>query len=208
MQIYDITQIIHNLMLTYPDHPGIAIEQVKSIIEDSENLSKINMGLHAGTHVDSPRHYLSSGKSIDQIEISNFFGACIVLDFSAKEQSITLEDIQTKAELVKENDIVLFKTKNSLSILSEFDPEYIFLEPAAAEFLLSQNIKAIGIDGPSLDKFNSSPDSHHLLFEQQKIIFKNLTLANIAEARYLFYGFPLKIDNAESSPIRAILLDY
>ncbi|MDY6966868.1 MAG: cyclase family protein [Halobacteriota archaeon] len=58
MEIIDVSIPISDLMIIYKGDPGVKIEQVKSIPSEGVALSKITMGLHSGTHIDSPSHFL------------------------------------------------------------------------------------------------------------------------------------------------------
>jgi len=208
MQIFDISQPLHHLMITYPESPTLRLQKIKNITQDDKNETTIACSVHTGSHVDCSAHFFENGKTVEQVNLSQFFGASILLDFTSKEQSITLEDIKNKSELIKENDIVLLKTKNSLNVSADFQSEYIYLTADAAQFLIEKKIKAIGIDGVSIDKFNTTPPLVHKLFMKVEIpIYMNLHYPHVNEDRYMFYGFPLKIEGAEASPIRAILTE-
>ena len=64
MEVIDISREIKKGMEIYPGDPKLKIEAVKDFDKDGLRLSKIEMGLHSGTHIDAPSHYLKDGKSL------------------------------------------------------------------------------------------------------------------------------------------------
>jgi arylformamidase len=64
----DVTKKIYNSMGVYPGDPETIISKLKSI-EKGYDLSKVEMSLHAGTHIDAPAHYIKGGKTIDEFPI-------------------------------------------------------------------------------------------------------------------------------------------
>ena len=52
----------------YPGTPPVTIEPFRSIDRgDSANNSIITLSSHTGTHIDLPRHFCSSGKTVVEI---------------------------------------------------------------------------------------------------------------------------------------------
>jgi kynurenine formamidase len=55
------------------------------------------MRLHAGTHIDSPEHWVEGGKPIDQLPLSMFMGEAIVADLTDKnDKAITEKDLDDR----------------------------------------------------------------------------------------------------------------
>jgi len=65
MDIIDVTKAIYDGMQVYPGDPKVKIKSAKSLKKDGYRFSEISMGLHAGTHIDAPAHFLKRGKAID-----------------------------------------------------------------------------------------------------------------------------------------------
>jgi hypothetical protein len=92
------------------------------------------MGSHTGTHVDAPRHFISTGTGVDKVPLENFIGEAVILDMSKKSigEGITNIDLDTYSKIVKTGDIIIsyvsmtssvagFIVENSLVIV-EFTP--------------------------------------------------------------------------------------
>ena len=62
MEIIDISVPISDGMLHYPGDPGVRPSACGgSTPARTPNLSKLDFGLHSGTHVDAPLHFLDDG---------------------------------------------------------------------------------------------------------------------------------------------------
>jgi arylformamidase len=47
--------------------------------------SGLRMGLHSGTHIDAPSHFIKDGVTIDHIPLDQLSGKCVVLDLTSIE---------------------------------------------------------------------------------------------------------------------------
>jgi arylformamidase len=65
----DVTKTVCNGMGVYPGDQETIISKLKSI-EEGYDLSKVEISLHAGTHIDAPAHYIKGGKTINEFPIS------------------------------------------------------------------------------------------------------------------------------------------
>jgi kynurenine formamidase len=175
---------------------------------------KITMVLHTGTHIDAPCHMLKNGKSLDQFPIDKFIGKAIVIPCHHKTE-IDLMYLQTFEGRISQADFILFYTGwqdkwNS----KEYFNDCPTLTREAAEWLTKFKLKGIGIDAFSLDKVSSAervtPENfpnHHILLEQEIILIENLTnLDKLPESGFIFQCFPLNLENADGSPVRAIAI--
>ena len=65
---------------------------------------------------------------------------------------------------------------------------------------------AVGIDTPSVDPASSTAlDSHHALRRLDLRVLENLVLDDVPEGDYELIALPLKLIDAEASPVRAVL---
>jgi arylformamidase len=59
MQTYDITLTISAELPTWPGDPSVCLERVSKIEEGADaNVTRMDIGVHTGTHVDAPYHFL------------------------------------------------------------------------------------------------------------------------------------------------------
>jgi len=138
----DVSLLIHEDMLFWPNDPKFQREWVAKISEGKNaNLSKITLGSHTGTHIDTPYHFLDHGKTLENIDISRFYGFAKVFEIK-NPNKILLQDIETLP--IEEGDIILFKTKNSLLLKENiFHDDYVGLSLEAARYLADKNVKTI-----------------------------------------------------------------
>lgn len=204
MRIIDISRPISAKEPLYPGNLSVELLPLKKFSRDGSNLSGLKMGLHSGSHVDAPRHYLKLGKSIDRVALEACVGWCRVTDIG---QTSEIGEKEVRRMKPKRGEVILFKTKNSHAKGKHFDPNFAHVTEAGARALVRAGIKAVGIDGPSIRKFRLKPDTvHPLLLRRGVVIYEGLDLKNAKPGKYFFIGVPLKITEAEASPVRAILI--
>ena len=204
--LYDASVRISENIIVYPGDPQFRIRQMETIPKDPLNTSMVEMGIHTGTHVDTPLHCFAEGKTITDFSIDQFCGTCQVLDVTHIPfgQAITRKHL-SKYRIVEE-DIILFKTQNSQIPLDQFKEDFVYLDQDAARFLIEKEVKIVGIDYLSIDQFDSLT-VHQMLLSKNILIYEVLQLSHIPEGQYYFFGGPLKIINSEGAPARVILCD-
>jgi len=192
-------------MHNWPSNPPPSIRPLKLLKEgDSSNVAEIIMNSHTGTHIDAPSHMLCNGKAIDQLSFEILIGRSQVISID-NDILITRGELETKYDCGIER--VLFKTKNSFRWReNSFFPDYVYLDPNAAKFLVSNNVKLVGIDYLSVDKYGAKTyESHKMLFERDVIIVEGINLAAVPAGYYDLFAFPLKIKGADGAPARVLL---
>jgi arylformamidase len=202
---FDITVPIKNKMLNWPGDPEVEIYKRSSIEKgDEANVSGINFGLHTGTHMDAPIHFIENGDDITKVSPDVLIG-------KAKVISISNPDYIGKEELYGKNinkgDRILFKTRNSDSewYNEEFKEDFVYLNDEGAEYLASAGVILIGIDYLSIAKFNESETTHKILLNKGIAIIEGLYFNNVSAGEYELFALPLKIAGADGSPLRVML---
>lgn len=205
MKIIDISRTISEDMPVWPKDPNVSVKLVSNFLEQGCNVSNMCAGLHTGTHIDAPWHYIQEGKKVHQLDLTRFYGMCKVFEVNTgdhvKQSDIDMLDIG-------ENDIVLFKTRNSLQEQShEFDKNFCALAPSAAKWLVHRGIKTVGVDYLSVEPYGGNGDVHRTLLKKDIAVIEGLDLTNVKPGKYMLSALPLKLGNAEGSPVRAILIE-
>ena len=58
MRTYDITLTVSSDLPTWPGDPSVVLERTNKIEEGANaNVSRLDLGVHTGTHVDAPFHF-------------------------------------------------------------------------------------------------------------------------------------------------------
>lgn len=205
-QWIDISVGLHDGMVHFPDNPPIQIGFVKAIDKgDVCNVSKISMGVHSGTHMDAPLHFLQDGRSIDTMPLSATIGRARVIEILDTE-SIKVAEIEPYH--IQMGERILFKTINSTHYWQTdvFEKNFVFISKEAAEYLGKVRIQTVGVDYLSVGSyFKGSPETHRALLGAGVWIIEGLNLAPVAAGEYELICLPLKIIGSEGAPARAIL---
>jgi len=205
--IIDISRRIYPGMVLWPGDAGVQINRQASIKSgDICNLSSINMGLHTGTHIDAPLHFIDEGEDVSSRNLSRFMGFAKVFELNVKE-CITADDIKSLS--IDEDDIVLFKTVNGLiPEEADFVKYYVYIDASAAKWLIDKKVKTVGIDYLSVDNFYLEDSPVHRIFLSQGVgIIEGLQLKDVKEGRYFLSCLPLRIDGVDGCPVRAVLVE-
>jgi arylformamidase len=202
--IYDISMTINEEMMVYKNRieKKPIIKQVNFFEKQGNYESVLSMNLHTGTHIDYPLHMLKDGLTSESENLEALVGQVKVFDLLEVNDHIGINDLKDK--IIEENDFVLFKTKNSLK--DTFDFNFIFLDESGAKYLSDKKIRGVGIDALGIERAQANNPTHKILLSNNIIILEGLRLKEIKEDEYEMYCLPLKIDNVEASPVRAILI--
>jgi arylformamidase len=204
----DISVTLKSGMLHWPGDPPVAIERVRATDRgDSVNLSRITMGVHSGTHVDAPVHFLGAAAAgIDRIPFDPLVGNARIIAIAAT-QSVREGDLAGHA--IEKGERVLLRTRNSIDRLlhrDSFDEAFIYLEEDAARFLADRKIKTLGVDYLSVGGYRKNgPAVHRILLEAGICVIEGLDLAGVLPGLYEMICLPMKILDADGAPARVIL---
>lgn len=204
-QIFDVTRSILNDMTVWPGDPGVLVERTSSIGEGSAyNVSRMNLGVHSGTHMDAPLHFIDGGKDIASVDIARFFGRALV---------VAAPSDRIGEELLKPFDLagvqaVFFRTRASMrDEKTPFWDEYPAVTVDCAEYLIQNGILTVGIDYFSIERsLDNNYPVHEKLLSHEVAIVEDLNLKDIKPGFYDFICLPLKIAKSDGSPVRVLLI--
>ncbi len=207
----DISLPISDTLPVWPGDPPVAIRQMASISQgDQANVSLIRMGVHTGTYIDSPKHFIDSGSSVDGIPLSKLIGPALVLEIASDIPLITDAVLETHPDsgLVEEIGRVLFRTRNSALWRlqsNKFQKDYVGIDSSGADWLAERNLSLIGLDYLSIAPYDSTLEPHQILLGADIVLLEGITLADVDPGVYELICLPLRIAGCEGAPARAIL---
>lgn len=209
MRTYDITLTISPDMVVWPGDPPVEIFTTETIAEGADaNVSRIHMGVHTGTHIDAPRHFLEDGETVENLDIDMLCGRVYVLHVPDEVDLITKEVIED-SNIPPRTKRVLFRTRNSNlwrdGNFTEFEADFVALTPEACALLIQRGVKLIGVDYLSVAPFDDGKPTHVTLLEAGIVIVEGLKLSDVSQGRYTMYCLPLKIAGVDGAPARAVL---
>lgn len=197
----DLSQDIVDNMPVHPYDDKVKLYQDKFLEKDKYNNFRLEIGTHSGTHIDTPMHLTDSKTFINELPLEKFAGKGCLLDVRG-ESIIGFK--QEYRDIVSENDIViLFTNYSEIYGTEEYYLNHPVVNEELADFFIEKNIKMLGMDLPSPDKYPF--EIHKKLFNNNILIIENLT--NLSELvnihKFNIIAFPLKI-KAEASMVRVV----
>jgi len=82
MKIYDLSQPLNQDCSFWPFYPPFEVKYIKRKAEHGVNAQYIMTSNHMGTHLDAPRHFVTHGRTIDQIPVEWMWGPGVIVDVS------------------------------------------------------------------------------------------------------------------------------
>ncbi len=158
----------------YPGTPPFVSQAVKKIRNgDSCNTSLISIPNHGGTHVDAPRHFFDSGRSISEYILEELiFSAPEVVDcYKGPEELVEQKDLEGRVS--GDCDLLLIRT-GFYGYRNKDRDTYCFrnpaLSPGGAKWIRENyhSIRAIGIDCISVSCYgsrDSGRETHKILLQ-------------------------------------------
>ena len=184
---------------------------------------------HGGTHIDAPFHFAEGKKTVDQIPVEQLIGPAVVVDVSdvaltTPDYLVSISDFEaweSRYGALPKGAIVILKTgfyqfwpdRERYMGTAEKGPEAVArlhfpgLGPEAAEWLVKErDIRAIGIDTPSIDYGQSTQfRTHRILSEANLPAFENVANLGALPARGFFLiALPMKIEGGSGGPVRIV----
>lgn len=208
MTYIDVSVDISDELPVWPGSPAIRFEHSLALdAGDIANDTTLNFSVHTGTHIDAPLHFLSDGKSVDQIPLDTLIGSAYVAEVPNDVDTITVAVLESLT-LPSNTQRVLLKTRNShlwTSGAQQFEPNFVALTAEAARWVVEQGIAVIGIDYLSIQRFYDGPETHQILLGAEVVVIEGLNLSRIKPGHYELFCLPLRLKGIEGAPARVIL---
>jgi arylformamidase len=138
------------------------------------------------------------------LPLDAYLGKAVVVDAagSAELTPNTVADVK-----LRKAHRILFRTRASVDA-GEFPSAFAAITPELAELLVKKGIRLVGTDAPSVDPADSKTlDAHRILVDGGVAILENLMLSEVEAGKYTLIALPLKLEDADSSPVRAVLIE-
>lgn len=210
MRFHDISVTVTSKLPTWPGDPNVELERVEKIEAGANaNVSRVAMGVHTGTHVDAPYHFLEDGTTVDTLPLDILIGSVQVVDLGDQVDLITADVLQ-KANIIPSVSRILFKTRNSQIWErgeTEFQTDFVGISADGAEYLVLKGIQLVGIDYLSIAPYKNSRPTHQILLKAKMIIIEGLDLSKIQAGVYQLVCLPLKLGGSDGAPARTVLIE-
>lgn len=200
--------------LTLPLRPGMRGVDVRpkfTLERDGWNAATWELYSHSGTHVDAPIHFEAHPITIDQMPLDRFHGPAWVAHIPnvQPKQSLVPADLGPVQESFKPGGCLLLHTGWSQYV----DDPAIYrdglpsISDELAQWCIDRQVKLIGVEPPSVADVNNLPEVtriHKTLLGAQITIVESLCNLDQLGERCEFQAFPLKLENGDGCPVRAI----
>ncbi|MEV0946379.1 cyclase family protein [Rhodococcus sp. NPDC049939] len=217
VRIIDLSQPLAPGMSVFPGDPTVSFETVATVPVDGFRVSALHMGTHSGTHVDAPSHRIESSATIDDVELTYFHGRSRIIRVrdARRQQCIEFDQVSPQLEHLEPGEIVIFATGWSEHFNTPMYFDHPFLEARIAAYLVSQQIRSVGVDLPSPDSSSFGAETkvadlpfHEVFLGAGGVIFENLTnLGALSTPNPLFSAFPIRLAGLDGAPVRAVALE-
>jgi kynurenine formamidase len=186
---------------------------------------------HGGTHLDAPIHFAEGKHTTDQVPLGRLTGPAVVVDVTSEANASAdyLLDVQALGAWeqangrIPDSSIVLIRTgwsdrwpdkarylgtaKTGQAGVAEL--HFPGIDSSAAQWLATQrNVKAVGIDTPSIDYGQSKTyDTHQILMGRNIPAFENVAhLEQVPATGAYVVALPMKIKGGSGGPLRIVAL--
>ena len=161
-------------------------------------LSAMHTTLHVGAHADGPNHYMKEGIGIGERPLELYFGPCQVMTV----------DIGRGMRIQPKHLIEEISAPRLLLRTDSFpDPNHFTssLSGPLVEHIASRGVRLVGIDTPSRLFSDKELESHNVIAKYDMAVLR-LVLSHVPDGRYTLIALPLRLDDADASPVRAALV--
>jgi arylformamidase len=205
MRIHDISQPLGKHTATWPGDRAVDVHWTLSIDRgDPVNVAALATSVHAGTHVDGFLHVTRTGETAGQMPLDAYIGPCIVVDAGDSAEVSASDVAHIDLSTVQR---ILFRTRRTVDE-SRFPSPFAHIAVPFARQLAGAGVRLVGTDAPSVDPVDSkSLDAHHAFVDGRVAILENVVLTDVEPGGYTLVALPLRLVEADSSPVRAVLLE-
>ena len=212
MRIRDISPGVHARSPVFPGDTPYAQRWSATIGPGCPvNVSALTLSPHVGAHADAPLHYDPSGAAVGALDLEPYLGPCRVIHALDCGALVRLEHL---AHALDARGLagglpprVLVRTYREHPG-DRWDDALAGFAPEAVAALADRGVRLVGIDTASIDPAASKTlPAHRAVRERGLRVLENLVLDDVPEGDYELIALPLKLLQADASPVRAVLRD-
>lgn len=207
MKIIDLSHTINNSITVFSNKEKPDIRVSNTHEKDGYAQKRLTLYSHNSTHIDAPFHIIPGAPTLDQLPLDSFFGKGMLADCRNINGKIEISNLEKyQVELHSSGFLLLFTGWYKKWRTPDYKFDFPVLSSEAAEWLMQFNLKGIGLDTISIDETESTElPVHHIVLGNGLIIIENLTnLEELEGKTFNFSCLPLKIEEADGSPVRAV----
>ena len=202
----DVSVTVRHGMPHWPDNPPIVMQRPMELLRGHAcNLSHLAMGVHTGTHIDAPVHFIHQAAGVDEMPLAATMGPARVIEI-ADPRVITADEL--RGHSLQAGERVLFRTANSPRcwLADRFVEDFVYISEQAAEHLAETRVRTVGVDYLSVGGYHADGAKiHRILLSAGIWIIEGLDLSAVRAGRYEMICLPVKLHGSDGAPARALL---
>lgn len=204
-RVLDISPAVHPGLGVWPgDVPYRREASLSFAAGDHLDLSSIRTTLHVGAHADAPSHYVAGGAGIAGRGLGAYLGPCEVVQVAIRRGERVLPRHLPGPPRARR---VLLRT-GTFPDPDAWNEDFGALSPELVHHLADHGVLLVGLDTPSVDPQESKDlPSHGALAARDLAVLEGLILADVPAGLYTLVALPLRLVDADASPVRAVLVD-
>ena len=200
---------------TFPGNPAVTVSGPFNRVpgNNPEFVYDVVMCTQSGTHIQGAHYFIKDGFKIEQYDIDRFDGPGILVDCRFVDTDVNVDFLKEKLGSLKLADrIILLRTDYFDNLVKSHTshPSRIGLSMLAANYLVEQKVKMIGIDSPGVEsRVTKNFEVNRFLCERNVLLLEGLmNLSAIQSQNFWVSCFPLKLSGVEGTPCRAVVREY
>lgn len=167
------------------------------------NVGTLTLSPHTGAHADAPLHYADGAPAIGQVALEPFLGPCRVIHAIGCGPLVRPEHVRPALDDGLPPRVLLRTFERQPA---GWVDDFAAFAPETIELLAERGVRLVGIDTASVDPSTSKDlPSHHVLLAHDLRVLENLVLDDVPAGDYELIALPLKLVEADASPVRAVL---
>lgn len=202
MTLLDVSLPVREGMPVYPGDPVPSVSLAMSIAAgDLANLTRLDFGLHTGTHIDAPRHFFDDGAGVDGLPLDALVGPAYVADATGLDGDLDLAALDALAVPPGTERLLLHTRNSDLWALEDFQAGFATVAPDAARALVERGVRLVGVDYLSV----GGPETHRTLLGAGVVVVEGLDLRAAPGGAVRVMCLPMRIVGADGAPARVVL---
>jgi len=202
----DISVPIRTGMVTFEGDPTVHLGRALSMTDGAVcNVSRLDFGVHSGTHIDAPVHFIDGAAGIESVNLDLLVGPATVIDARLVRGSFDAPAIAGLG-IVAGTERLLFRSRNS-DLWSEpaFNGSFSGVTEDGARALIDLGVRLVGADYLSIAPFGDPTPTHVALLGAGVVIVEGLDLRAVEPGRYDLICLPILLPGSDGGPARAIV---
>jgi arylformamidase len=206
MTWHDISVPIRDGMATFDGDPLVSLRRASSMADGAIcNISRLDFGVHSGTHVDAPVHFIDGAVGIESVAFDVLIGPALIVDARGVTGNFDRAAIES-LDIPAGTERLLFRSRNSeLWNNPGFDRSFAAVTPDGAEALVELGLRLVGNDYLSIAPYGDPTPTHVTLLGAGVAVLEGLDLRAVEPGSYDLVCLPLRIPGSDGGPARVVV---